>query len=99
MLAPATLALTVSGGDICETTGPRDIQLLTTLSKGRLLTRAAEVFTVVALASTERMRPRESTFATSTQPGKKVLVNATVFGSRRWRMMLGISPEPGATSA
>src|SRR5450759_3689284 len=96
------VALTVSGGDICPIWPPLATavaaQPFTTLSTSRLGTRCATVLIVVALESTPLIRPRESTCATSIQPGKKVLLNATESAPRRRRMMEGVGPGPGAMS-
>src|SRR3954447_6268036 len=103
MLAPPIAAVTVSGGDICPIAPPLATsavaQPLTTLSKSTFDTLCATVLTVVALESTPRIRPRESTLATSVQLGKKVLVKATESAPRRRRIIAERGSRDGPTRA
>src|SRR5467141_219128 len=80
MFAPPIVALTVSGGDT-NPAGPLAFsaaaQPNATRSKSRPGAVSAIVLTVVAVALTPRILPRESTRATSIQFGNHVLLNAT----------------------
>src|ERR1700681_1324590 len=102
MFAPPIAALAVSRGDT-RPAGPfafsAATQPDTTPSNPRPGACSAIVLTVVATEFTPRIRPRESTRATSIQLGKNVLLYATESAPLLRRMIAGAGPPPGPMRA